>query len=325
MITAYGHDAGSIVAAPLSTVAPTPPPGLVWIDILQPSVEEKALVEAATGIAIPTPEQMREIEPSSRLFQANGALFMTASVLHRSDSAEPETRAMTFVIVSGIMVSIRYSTPLSFETFLNRIRQQPSLVDSAESTLVGLLDAIIDRIADALEFVDVKLNALASTILAFGSGAAQASKDYKDELRQIGQNQLRCSKADESLVSLTRVLTFLDANLRQSSGKQIRLRIKSLQRDVQSLLGYEERLSERLEFLLEATLGAINVEQTKIIKLFSVMAVVFLPPTLIASIYGMNFDLMPELHWPYGYVMALVMMVISAILPYAFFKYRGWL
>lgn len=325
MITAYGHELGSIVAAPLSTVAPTPPPGLVWIDVFQPSVEEKALVEAATGIAIPTPEQMREIEPSSRLFQANGALFMTASVLHRSDTAEPETRAMTFVIVGGVMVSIRYSTPLSFETFLNRIHTQPSLIDSAESTLVGLLDAIIDRIADSLEFVDVKLNTLASTILSLGSGAPKASKDYKDELRQIGLNQVRCSKADESLVSLTRVLTFLDANLRHSSAKQIRLRIKSLQRDVQSLLGYEERLSERLEFLLEATLGAINIEQTKIIKLFSVVAVVFLPPTLIASIYGMNFDVMPELHWPFGYFMALVLMVISAILPYAFFKYRGWL
>ena len=94
---------------------------------------------------------------------------------------------------------------------------------------------------------------------------------------------------------------------------------------MQSLLGYEERLTERLEFLLEATLGAISIEQTKIIKLFSVVAVVFLPPTLIASIYGMNFDLMPELHWPFGYFMALVLMVISAILPYAFFKYRGWL
>ncbi|HSO43303.1 MAG TPA: magnesium transporter CorA family protein [Rhodospirillales bacterium] len=325
MITAYGHEGGSVVAGPLSTVAPTPPPGLVWIDVHQPSVEEKALVEAATGIAIPTPEQMREIEPSSRLFQANGALFMTASVLHRSDSPDPETRAMTFLIVGGMMVSIRYSTPVSFETFVNRIHQQPSLIDSAESTLIGLLDAIIDRIADALEFVDVKLNTLASTILALGSGAPRASKDYKEELRQIGQNQVRCSKADESLVSLTRVLTFLDANMRQSSAKQLRQRIKSLQRDVQSLLGYEERLEERLTFLLEATLGAINIEQTKIIKLFSVVAVVFLPPTLIASIYGMNFDMMPELHWPYGYLMALVLMVISAILPYAFFKYRGWL
>jgi magnesium transporter len=325
VITAYSRREGSIIVEPLPAVASAPPPGMVWIDVLEPSAEEKSLVEAATGIAIPTPEQMREIEPSSRLYQENGALFMTASVLHRSDSEEPETRAMTFVIVGGLMVSIRYSTPQSFETFRGRVRQQPPLIDSAESTLVGLLDAIIDRIADALEIVDANVNILARTILALGTGAASASKDHKDELRQIGQNQVRCSKADESLVSLARVLTFFDANMRQGSAKQIRLRIKSLQRDVQSLASYAERLSERLEFLLEATLGAINIEQTNIIKLFSVVAVVFMPPTLIASIYGMNFGAMPELHWPWGYPMALALMVVSAILPYAFFKYRGWL
>ncbi len=323
MITAYSRGTGEIVAAPLRPR--TPMADIVWIDVLTPSLEEKALVEEITGIAIPTPEQMREIEPSSRLYSEGDALFMTASVLHRSDAEDPETRAMTFVIVDGVMVSIRYSTPHSFETFQSRVRQKPVLIISAESTLIGLLDAMIDRIADALETVDSNVNALARTILSLGKAPPGASKDHKDELSQIGQNQVRCSKADESLVSLTRVLTFFDANIRPANQKQLRFRIKSLQRDVQSLAGYAERLSERLEFLLEASLGAINIEQTKIIKLFSVVAVVFMPPTLIASIYGMNFAAMPELDKPWGYPAALVMMVVSAILPYAFFKLRGWL
>ncbi len=324
MITAYSRTNGTISAGPLPSTVP-PPSGMVWIDVLEPSPDEKAHVGTITGIAIPTPEQMHEIEPSSRLYEADGALFMTASVLHRSDSEEAETRAMTFVIVGGIMVSIRYSTPHSFETFRARVLQHPSLIESAESTLVGLLDAMIDRIADALEIVDANVNTMAKSILSLGMSEVRASKDHKDELRRIGQNQVRCSKADESLISLARVLTFFDTHMRQSSAKQIRLRIKSLQRDVQSLSGYASRLSERLEFLLEATLGAINIEQTNIIKLFSVVAVVFMPPTLIASIYGMNFDVMPELHWPWGYPLALAMMVISAIFPYALFKYRGWL
>ena len=232
---------------------------------------------------------------------------------------------MTFVIANGVMISIRYSTPQSFETFRSRVHQQPLLIDSAESALIGLLDALIDRIADALEIVDASANALAKSSLSLGKSNPAEAIDHKEELRRIGQNQLRCSKADESLVSLARVLTFFDAHLRPGGGKQMRLRIKSLQRDVQSLSGYAQRLSERLEFLLEATLGAINIEQTNIIKLFSVVAVVFMPPTLIASIYGMNFDVMPELHWPLGYPLALLLMVISAILPYALFKFRGWL
>lgn len=325
MITAYSRRDTVVVAEPLPETAAPPPPEMVWIDLLEPTPEEKALVEATTGVAIPTPEQMREIEPSSRLYEAESALFMTASVLHRSDREEPETRAMTFVIVRGIMISIRYSTPHSFEIFRGRVQQQPALIESAESALVGLLDALIDRIADALEIVDANANALAKATLSLGRTDTGASKDHKDELRQIGQNQLRCSKADESLVSLARVLSFFDAHMRQSGARQLRLRIKSLQRDVQSLSGYAARLSDRLEFLLEATLGAINIEQTNIIKLFSVVAVVFMPPTLIASIYGMNYDVMPELHWPWGYPMALGMMVIAAILPYALFKYRGWL
>lgn len=325
MITAYSRENGAISAGPLPATAASPPPGMVWIDVLEPTPEEKARVGAITGIVIPTPEQMHEIEPSSRLYEEEGALFMTASVLHRSDSEEAETRAMTFVIVGGLMVSIRYSTPHSFETFRARVLQHPPLIESAESTLVGLLDAMVDRIADALEIVDSNVNRMAKTILALGKSEARPSKDHRDELRQIGQNQVRCSKADESLISLARVLSFFDTNMRQTGAKHIRIRIKSLQRDVQSLSGYASRLSERLEFLLEATLGAINIEQTNIIKLFSVVAVVFMPPTLIASIYGMNYDVMPELHWAWGYPLALTMMVISAILPYALFKYRGWL
>lgn len=325
MIMAYCRRNGAIVTEPLPSATEPPPPGMVWIDVLEPSAEEKAQVEAVTGIAIPTPEQMHEIEPSSRLYQKNDALFMTASVLHKSAKEEPETRAMTFVIVGGVMVSIRHSTPQSFKIFRGRIDQQPLLIETAEMTLVGLLDALIDRIADALEIVDANVNAMARTILSLGEDPPAGSKDHKEELRQIGMNQVRCSKADESLISLARVLTFFDANLRQGGPKQIRLRVKSLQRDVQSLSGYAARLSDRLEFLLEATLGAINVEQTNIIKLFSVVAVVFMPPTLIASIYGMNYQHMPELDWPWGYPMALAMMLVSAIAPYALFKLRGWL
>jgi magnesium transporter len=324
MMTAFCRRQDKVLTEPLGDSGPVPD-GMVWVDVLEPSPDEKQRIEAVTGIAVPTPEEMREIEPSSRLYREGEALFMTASVLHKTDTADPQTRAVTFVLVHGVMISIRYCTPRSFETFQARIHQQPGLIGSAETGLVGLLDAIIDRIADAMEMVDSNVNVLSKVILSSGNHAGISPKHHREELNLIGQNQVRCSKADESLVSLSRALTFLDANLRFNSQKEIRFRIKSLQRDAASLAGYAERLSERLEFLLDATLGAINIEQTNIIKIFSVVAVAFLPPTLIASIYGMNFRLMPELDWPWGYPLAVLLMVMSAILPFWFFKHRGWL
>lgn len=324
MLTFYCRRQGAIVEIPGHLGEPLPE-GLIWGDLLQPTAEEAAYVKAFAGIEIPTPEEMREIEPSSRLYREGLALFMTASVLNKTDSPDLETRAITFVLVDGLMLTIRYASPMPFDTFRQRIRSQPELCCSPEVALVELLDAIIDRVADILESVDLNVSALARTILSPKGDGSQSSKDFRDELKAIGLSSVRCSKSDESLVGLARLLAYLDINMRQAGLKTVRVRIKDLQRDIVSLLGYVERLSEKLDLLLNATLGMINIQQTAIIKIFSVVAVVFLPPTLIASIYGMNFEVMPELSWPWGYPFAIVLMVVSAVLPYLLFKYRGWL
>ncbi len=183
-----------------------------------------------------------------------------------------------------------------------------------------LLDSIVDRIADTLEGIDAHVSALSKSIFAL-----EQRRDYTEELKTIGLNAVRCSKVDESLVGLSRLLTFFDANMRQIGQKQVRPRVKDLQRDIVSLMGYVERMSEKLQLLLDATLGLVNIQQNNIIKIFSVIAVVFLPPTLVASIYGMNFHLMPELDWDLGYPLALLLMFLSAIGPYLYFRHRGWL
>lgn len=319
MLTVYCRRGGRIVADQPTLGEPLPD-GIVWADLLEPTREDVLLIKQIAGIDVPTPEEMREIEPSSRLYREGLALFMTASVLNHADSPDPETRAITFVLADGMMTSIRYSTPTPFLTFQTRIQSQPELCASAEIALVELLDSIVDRIADTLEGIDAHVSALSKSIFAL-----EQRRDYTEELKTIGLNAVRCSKVDESLVGLSRLLTFFDANMRQIGQKQVRPRVKDLQRDIVSLMGYVERMSEKLQLLLDATLGLVNIQQNNIIKIFSVIAVVFLPPTLVASIYGMNFHLMPELDWDLGYPMALLLMFLSAIGPYLYFRRRGWL
>jgi magnesium transporter len=324
MLTVYCRRGGRIVADQPKPGEPLPD-GIVWADLLEPTQEDVLQIKQIAGIDVPTPEEMREIEPSSRLYREGLALFMTASVLNHSDSPDLETRAITFVLADGMMTTIRYCSPTPFLTFQHRIQTRPELGSSAEIALVELLDAIVDRIADTLESVDAHVSALSKSIFAPLDQQKSGPQDYSEELKTIGLNAVRCSKVDESLVGLSRLLTFFDANMRQIGQKQVRPRVKDLQRDIVSLMGYVERMSEKLQMLLDATLGMVNIQQNNIIKIFSVIAVVFLPPTLVASIYGMNFEFMPELGWDLGYPLALLLMFLSAIGPYLYFRHRGWL
>lgn len=323
MLTLYCRRMGRIVAEHPVPGEPLPS-GIVWADMLEPTEADIKMIKNIAGIDVPTPEEMREIEPSSRLYREGLALFMTASVLNRTETNEPETRAVTFVLIDSLMVTIRYASPVPFETFRARIQNQPELCSSAETALVELLDAIVDRIADTLEAVDANVSQLSKAIFAPIDTRGHSTVDYSEELKTVGRNAVRCSKVDESLIGLSRLLTFLDGNLRQAGHKELRVRVKDVQRDIVSLMGYAERLSEKLQLLLDATLGMVSIQQNNIIKIFSVIAVIFMPPTLVASIYGMNFHDMPELGWHLGYPYALTLIFLAAILPFLYFRRRGW-
>jgi magnesium transporter len=325
MITLYCRQQGKVVTSEPPSGSAGLPSGLIWIDALDPSAEDTAWLKAVVGVEVPTPEEMREIEPSSRLYREGLALFMTASLINRTETHEPETRATTFVVVDNLLLTIRYASPMPFNTFATRIRANPALLESAEVALVELMDAIVDRLADTLETVDANVNALSQSIFAPQKGTDAARIDYTSALQTIGLNAIRCTKVDESLVSLSRLLSFFDSDVRQAGQKHVRARIKDVQRDILSLMGYVERLSDRLTLMLDATLGLVNIQQNAIIKIFSVIAVVFLPPTVVASMYGMNFDFMPELHWEFGYPFAVGLMILSAVLPYLYFRHRKWL
>lgn len=318
MITAYVRNNGAMTPVAVQNGQPLPADA-IWIDLLAPTKEEEALTEAALAIDLPTREEMREIEVSSRLYQENGALFMTATLITQVEAGNPEAEPVTFVLIGQRLVTIRYANPLPFRVYASQCQRHADPTVSGESILIGLLDAIIDRLADVLERVQHDMNQVSRTIFA------RQKTNYEEALRQIGYAEGLNSRSRESLVSIGRVLSYLSRPSEVKPHKALARSLKTLSRDVMALSDHSSFLANNITFMLNATLGMSNIEQTDVIKIFSVMSVLFLPPTLIASIYGMNFQFMPELSWSFGYPLSILLMVVAGLLPYLYFKRRGWL
>jgi magnesium transporter len=300
------------------------PDEAVWLDLLNPAPGEDKLVEQVLGVAVPTREEMQEIEVSSRLYVEHHARFMTATLMCRSDTPAPTTTAVTFILSGHRLVTVRYDEPRPFAIVGAKLARSCPANVSGETVLLDLLDAVIDRAADILERIGMEVDRVSRNI--FEPENSSEDRALKDTLKAIGSKGDLTSKARESLVSIGRLLLFL-ANEAEGMrwNKDVRLQLQAMQRDVLSLSDHATYLSNKITFLLDAMLGVVQIEQNNVIKIFSVAAVVLLPPTMIASIYGMNFKHMPELEWTYGYPLALVLMLLAAVLPYWYFKWRKWL
>ncbi len=322
----------------------------VWIDLFEPTRAEEDAVEAALGMDIPTRQELQEIEPSSRLFVKQDALFMTATVISRADTLRPERTVVTFIVAPDRFVTLRYADPLPFQTFRARREANLPAYATGHQAFVGLIDAIVERLADILENVSADLDHLSEEVFrAEGAPAlnrrrarsagerhrpvplASSPQDFNDILRRIGHSSDLVSRARESLVSFIRLVTFFRDARKEAHPKAGEVaghpfgHLKAVGGDLVSLSDHATFLSGNVAFLLDATLGMINNEQNRIFKVLSAAAFVVGPPTLIAGIYGMNFERMPELKWAYGYPFALVLMAVSAAVPYWWFKRRGWL
>jgi magnesium transporter len=298
----------------------------VWIDLVKPTHEEDKLVESLVGIVVPTRDEMQEIELSSRLYFENGARYMTATLMCQSDSPAPKTTPVTFILVGQRLVTVRYDEPKPFAIIRHKLGKSCPAHISGQTVLMDLLDAVIDRAADILERVGAEVDRVSYDIFTRKLSPTERSRRYPIILQTIGQKGDLSSKIRESLVSIMRLILFLaneEEGMRWS--KEMRAQLKSMQRDVQSLSDHTTFLTNNITFLLDALVGVVTIEQNNVIKIFSVVAVVFMPPTLIASIYGMNFKHMPELDWLIGYPMALILMVMAAVGPYLYFKWRKWL
>jgi magnesium transporter len=323
MLTVYDAAEGLLIGR---EVSPAAPKTAVWIDLFKPTKEEDLLVERALSIAIPTREEMSEIEASSRLYFEGGAYYMTAIVLHQPDvqGDPPVATPVTFVLSGSHLVTVRYAEPRAFQIFLGRAQRRDAACMTGAAVLVGLLEAVIDREADRVERIQGEVDKLSQTIFDVRGG--ERTRGFDVNIRTIGREGELTSRSRESLLSLDRLLTYLaHAMSERGDEKVLRARVKTAGRDVQSLADHIGYLSTKITFLLDATLGMINNEQNTIIKIFSVLAVALMPPTLVGTIYGMNFKHMPELDWQWGYPLALLMMVISALLPWFYFRRKGWL
>ncbi len=325
MIRYYSYEAGRLALCG----DPEPNFGrVVWIDMISPSVEDEVLIERLTGFNVPTREDMQEIEMSSRTYDEAGVLFLTAPVLATSLQDKTVSAPVSFVLAGSRLVTVRYHEPYSFVRFVESAARQVQGCSTGQAVLIGLLETIVDRLADILEGQGRVQTDISKAIFVPKRSSKTATR-LSNVLLRIGASEEINGMAGESLVAIQRLSGFLAArSMPKAAGKtgtQDKVRLKTLLRDTASLQDYAGTQKQKLVFLLDATLGMINIQQSDIIKVFSVVAFVFLPPTLIASIYGMNFKHMPELDWPWGYPMAIGLMVLSAILPYAYFKRKGWM
>ncbi len=294
----------------------------IWVDLFNPTVEERDAVEKFMCAQIPTREEMTSIETSERLYEEPGALVMTAILPMAAREADISQCAVTFVLNNRHLVTVRYGEPLSISTGEKRAQADPSVPHTGPGVMFMLLDAITARAADVTEACSYDFDNISMRVFEKGL-SSRKSEDYKTVIQTIGRLGLKVARMHECCTSISRMLLFLSLNCKQAAlTEQQILASKSLTRDIHSVKEHADAIDAKLNFLLDATVGLVNLEQNQIIKIFSVLAVIFLPPTLIASIYGMNFINMPELQWTYGYPFSIVVMFASVLATFLYFRWQ---
>ncbi|MDE3080845.1 MAG: magnesium transporter CorA family protein [Paracoccaceae bacterium] len=319
MLRAFRTEAGRLMQiAPDDDLATA-----IWIDLFRPTEAEVAAM-LPFGIAVPSLTEMEEIEISNRLYREDGADYLTVVLPGQSDTATPIAGPVTFILRPGLLVTVRHHSPRPFETFPPRADKGTPGCASADHLFLGLLEEIVGRLADILEGVGRGLDAVTRDV--FSEASQQDNAILQRALVQTGLQGETMSRVRLGLLSLERAIGYFSQSLAaRHEGDGLRSIVTALNRDITALEVHVDFLSGRLSLAVDATLGMINLAQNVTVRIVSVVAVLFLPPTLIASLYGMNFKDMPELSWAYGYPYALTAMVVSAIGTYLIFKWRKWL
>jgi magnesium transporter len=303
------------------------PVDAVWIDLFEPTRDEERAAEEFADISLPTPEEMDEIEPSELLYTDDGARFMTARVLCLAKTHRPKIANISFIRKANTLITVRYDDPKPFQSFAARAQRAGLAGKDAEAVFVGLVDAIVGRAGEILRSAGDTIDSLSDSIfeLAAHKGRPMTS-EYQQTLASLGREGSRISKARESLVSIELMLRYAGSpSAKGDEESEPPGHIGTMLRDITSLETHTEYLLGKVQFLLDTILGLVNLSQNDIIKILSVITVVFTPPTFFASMYGMNFKNIPEYDWTYGYQYALVLMLLTAILPYLFFRWKKWL
>ena len=295
-------------------------PDIVWVDMVDPSDEERELVQRAFRLELPEDEEQEDLEESARCYVDEQGLHISSFFLHK-DGEDTSNVTVSFVLNAGRLLTIRSEELAVFRLFRLRARVQPGFVANGQDILLALYGAAVEYDADVLEEIYTELEPISQSVLS-------REEEMTDQLMAETVAGLACyedinGKVRLDLMDTRRALSFLLRS--RTLGPDQEANLREVLRDLESLNNHSGFMFDKINFLMDAVMGLINLAQNKIIKIFSIASVVFLPPTLVASIYGMNFQFMPELAQVWGYPVALVLMVISGFAPYWYFRRKGWL
>ena len=300
-----------------------------WLDLLCPTEAERAFAEHATGLRLPSEADTAEIENSSRLVAENGILTLSTPMVNRDANDQLSVRPIGFVLSCDRLVTLRYAGSKIFDHVTEHWRQTDSKAGGMQAFLT-LMEALVDRLADVLEHMGAELDAISARVFRNqGSVPAKASRKrdafLRGTLADIGRRGELISQLRDGLLGVGRIARFTHETASGWLTDAEARRLVVLERDIASLNDYDAQLTGKTQFLLDATLGFISIEQNNSIKVLTVVSIVGIPPTLIASIYGMNFKTMPELEWHYGYAYGLSLIGLSIVIPLVIFWRKGWL
>jgi magnesium transporter len=323
--TGEGYVTATVQRTLLEPSDPQIPPSAVWIDLVNPTIEEDRKVQEFVGAPVPTKADPDFTEPSEPHYSENGVRYLHALFISEPEDT-PDVTGVTFVIAPTALVTVRYHPVETFDLFSHKLCKVPAQALFPDAVALGLINTSLNRTARALTSAGESLDRIASAVFRAKGDQSKRNQVYAQTLDALGREDEKISNLRESMVSVERLLLFLMADGRaEKEPKSARAGTKTALRDLQAMEQDASFKAQKVQFLLDSTLGFINLAQNEIIKLFSVIAVIFMPPTVIASIYGMNFKVMPELEWRWGYPLAIILMVCAAVGPYVFFRWKKWL
>jgi len=300
----------------------------VWIDLLDATQDEIELVQSTTSLMVPTEAAVSEIETSSRLASRNGALYLTMPLIRPADDG-PRGVSAGFILSREQLISVRFAPNRVFDTYAEQLPRGSDSCDTGAHLFVGLMEAIVDRQADALEQVSADLDTVSHTIFAMGANQQGGRKAEDATLRltlgRLGHIGDLISHVRETQVGAARIVPYVEAMTAEWLPKALTPRLVTLRQDIASVSDFDTHLNNKLQFLLDATLGFINIAQNNVMKVMAIASVVGIPPVLIAGVYGMNFKNIPELDWAYGYAWGWGLIILTTIISLAAFRWRRWI
>ena len=325
MLTAYACD-GTRLRRLSSSVSSSELSRAVWIDLIAPDEQEQKAVEAAVGLVIPSSAALSEIETSSRLNFDKGTFTLSMPLISR-EAGDVRGVPGGFVLSKDRLITIRFAPHSVFDRFAEREMAGGASDRSSIEMFAGLMEALIDRAADGLEQLRAEMDVISARIFRRESSWANKREDaiLRDTLSALGRIGEVISLIRESQVGAERIIPYVARSSIDWMPSDVKTRLRVMQMDVQSLSDFDTHLNDKLQFLLDATLGFINIAQNNVMKVMTVTSVVGIPPVLMAGIWGMNFKNMPELNWAWGYPVGLTVIAVSALLPLVWFRLRDWI